>query len=179
MRGLYSPNGKFFARNLFDPTKIVCRLLNSPADPEGRPDAWGARLQGQNFAGRPRYSSFQTLFGGPDTVGPNAYMAPGEMKNAPNPEAEADCIRRILAGEKQLFHELIRPCERPIYFLLFSIVRNEAEAEDAAQETVLKIYRNLHLFRGESQFRTWALSIARNEGPGPAAQGRNAARRLA
>jgi len=91
---------------------------------------------------------------------------PGKMKNAPNPEAEADCIRRILAGEKQLFHELIRPCERPIYFLLFSIVRNEAEAEDAAQETVLKIYRNLHLFRGESQFRTWALSIARNEGLG-------------
>jgi RNA polymerase sigma-70 factor (ECF subfamily) len=88
------------------------------------------------------------------------------MKNAPNPEAEADCIRRILAGEKQLFHELIRPCERPIYFLLFSIVRNEAEAEDAAQETALKIYRNLHLFRGESQFRTWALSIARNEGLG-------------
>jgi len=88
------------------------------------------------------------------------------MKNAPNPEVEADCIRRILAGEKQLFHELIRPCERPIYFLLLSIVRNEAEAEDAAQETVLKIYRNLHLFRGESQFRTWALSIARNEGLG-------------
>lgn len=69
-------------------------------------------------------------------------------------------------GEKELFHELIRPCERGIYFLLFSLLRNEADAEDAAQETVLKIYRNLHLFRGESQFRTWALSIARNEGLG-------------
>src|SRR5208282_4957780 len=69
-------------------------------------------------------------------------------------------------GEKQLFHELIRPYEHGIYFLLVSLVRNEAEAEDAAQETVLKIYRNLHLFRGESQFRTWALSIARNEGLG-------------
>ncbi len=88
------------------------------------------------------------------------------MKNAPNPEFEADCIRRILAGEKQLFHDLIRPCERPIFFLLMSILRNEADAEDAAQEAVVKIYRNLHLFRGESQFRTWALSIARNEGLG-------------
>src|SRR5271169_5646176 len=95
------------------------------------------------------------------------------MKNAPNPEFEADCIRRILAGEKQLFHELIRPCERPIYFLLISILRNEAEAEDAAQETVLKIYRNLHLFRGESQFRTWALSIARNEGLGRLRKAKN------
>jgi len=88
------------------------------------------------------------------------------MKNAPNPECEADGIRRILAGEKQLFHDLIRPCERPIFFLLMSILRNEADAEDAAQEAVVKIYRNLHLFRGESQFRTWALSIARNEGLG-------------
>src|SRR5208283_1119335 len=86
------------------------------------------------------------------------------MTTKPNPEQDAECIRRILAGEKHLFHELIRPCERGIYFLLVSLLRNETEAEDAAQETVLKIYRNLHLFRGEAQFRTWALSIARNEG---------------
>jgi len=45
-------------------------------------------------------------------------------------------------------------------------LRNEADAEDAAQETVIKVYRNLHLFRWESQFRTWVLSIARNEGLG-------------
>jgi RNA polymerase sigma-70 factor (ECF subfamily) len=85
---------------------------------------------------------------------------------ASNPEFEADCIRRILAGEKQLFHDLIRPCERAIYFLLLSLLRNEAEAEDAAQETAIKVFLNLHLFRGDSQFRTWVLSIARNEGLG-------------
>jgi RNA polymerase sigma-70 factor, ECF subfamily len=83
-----------------------------------------------------------------------------------NPEFEADCIRRILAGEKQLFHALIEPCERSIYFLLMSLLRNEAEAEDAAQDTVIKVYRNLQNFRGDSQFRTWVLSIARNEGLG-------------
>ena len=82
------------------------------------------------------------------------------------PQTDLDCIRRILAGEKQLFHELIRPCEKPIYFLLFSMLKNEADAEDAAQETAIKVYRNLHLFRGDSQFRTWVLSIARNEGLG-------------
>ncbi len=83
-----------------------------------------------------------------------------------NAEFESECIRRIQAGEKQLFHELIRPCERAVYFLLYSMLGNEADAEDAAQETVIKVYRNLHLFRGESQFRTWVLSIARNEGLG-------------
>jgi RNA polymerase sigma-70 factor (ECF subfamily) len=88
------------------------------------------------------------------------------MKTSPNPEFETECIHRILDGEKQLFHELIRPCERAIYFLLLSILRNEADAEEAAQEAVLKVFRNLHLFRGESQFRTWVLSITRNEGLG-------------
>ena len=85
---------------------------------------------------------------------------------ASNSEFEADCIRRILDGEKQLFHALIRPCERAIYFLLCSLLKNEAEAEDAAQETAIKAYTNLHLFRGDAQFRTWVLSIARNEGLG-------------
>ena len=84
----------------------------------------------------------------------------------PNPEFEAECIRRILAGEKHLFHDLIRPCERSIYFILFSLLKNETEAEDVAQETVIKVYQNLDKFRGESQFRTWVLSIARNEGLG-------------
>jgi RNA polymerase sigma-70 factor (ECF subfamily) len=85
---------------------------------------------------------------------------------AANPEFEAECIRRILAGEKLLFHDLIRPCERPIYFLLLSLLKNETDAEDCAQETAIKVYQNLHNFRGDSQFRTWVLSIARNEGLG-------------
>jgi len=85
---------------------------------------------------------------------------------AANPEFEADCIRRILAGETHLFHDLIRPCERSIFFMLNSMLRDETEADDVAQETVIKVYRNLHMFRGDSQFRTWVLSIARNEGLG-------------
>jgi RNA polymerase sigma-70 factor (ECF subfamily) len=85
---------------------------------------------------------------------------------AANPDFESECIRRIVAGEKHLFHELIRPCERAIYFLLLSLLKNETEAEDAAQETAIKVYLNLRKFRGDSQFRTWVLSIARNEGLG-------------
>jgi RNA polymerase sigma-70 factor (ECF subfamily) len=83
---------------------------------------------------------------------------------AQNPEFESDCIRRILAGERELFHDLIRPCERSIFFLLMSLLRNETEAEEAAQDTAVKVYLNLKNFRGDAQFRTWVLSIARNEG---------------
>jgi RNA polymerase sigma-70 factor (ECF subfamily) len=46
------------------------------------------------------------------------------------------------------------------------LLRNEVEAEDAAQDTAIKVYLNLSNFRGDSQFRTWVLSIARNEGLG-------------
>lgn len=93
-------------------------------------------------------------------------LALGNLTAHSNPELDAECIRRILAGEKHLFHELIRPCERPIYLMLLAVLDNEAEAEDAAQETAIKVYLNLHLFRGEAQFRTWVLSIARNEALG-------------
>ena len=81
------------------------------------------------------------------------------MTGAPA-EFESECIRRILAGERHLFHELIRPCERSIYLLLLSILKNEAEAEDAAQETAIKTFLNLHTYRGESKFRTCEAELA-------------------
>ncbi len=77
---------------------------------------------------------------------------------------EAGLIARILAGEKELFHELIRPYERMVYLTLLSIVKNETEAEDAAQEAVISSYRHLGSFRGEAKFSTWLTTIAINEG---------------
>lgn len=79
---------------------------------------------------------------------------------------EAETIRLVLAGEKQRFHELIRPLERAVFVMLLMLLKNETDAEDAAQEAFLKVYRNLHNFRGEAKFSTWVLSIARNEGLG-------------
>ena len=77
---------------------------------------------------------------------------------------EAGLIARILAGEKELFHELIRPFERMVYLTLISILKNETNAEDAAQETVISAYRHLAAFRGDAKFSTWLTTIAINEG---------------
>ncbi len=77
---------------------------------------------------------------------------------------EAGLIARILAGEKELFHELIRPYERMVYLTLFSIVKNETEAEDGAQEAVISAYRHLRSFRGDAKFSTWLTTIAINKG---------------
>src|SRR5271157_487883 len=77
---------------------------------------------------------------------------------------EAELIARILAGEADLFHELIRPYERMVYMTVFSVVKNEAEAEDGAQEAMISSYRHLASFRGDAKFSTWLLTIAINEG---------------
>ena len=76
---------------------------------------------------------------------------------------EAGLIARILAGERELFHELVRPYEKSLYFAAFSILQNEQDAEDAAQEAVLKALKSLHSFRAEAKFSTWLISIAINE----------------
>ena len=76
---------------------------------------------------------------------------------------EAQIIASILAGNTHEFHELIRPHERSVYAMALSLLRNEADAEEAAQEAFLKAFRNLHRFRGESKFSTWLISITLNE----------------
>jgi RNA polymerase sigma-70 factor (ECF subfamily) len=79
---------------------------------------------------------------------------------------DRELIARILGGDRELFHELVRPYEKSVYFAAYSILQNEHDAEDVAQETVLKALKNLHTFRAESKFSTWLVSIALNEARG-------------
>lgn len=76
---------------------------------------------------------------------------------------EAQIIVSILAGNTHEFHDLIRPYERSVYIMALSLLQNEADAEDAAQEAFLKAFRNLANFRGDAKFSTWLISIALNE----------------
>lgn len=75
-------------------------------------------------------------------------------------------IERVLGGQTETFHELIRPYERSVYLMALSLLHNEAEAEDAAQEAFIKAYRHLSKFRSESRFSTWLISIVLNEARG-------------
>lgn len=82
---------------------------------------------------------------------------------APTPSGEQELIARILAGEKELFYQLIEPHQRRIYLAAWSILRNEADAEDAAQDAILKAFTHLAQFRVEARFSTWLIQIAINE----------------
>jgi len=77
--------------------------------------------------------------------------------------SEAELIQRILAGERELYYELIAPYERMIYVSAMSLLHNEAEAEDCAQDAFLKALCHLRDFKGESKFGSWLVRIALNE----------------
>jgi RNA polymerase sigma-70 factor (ECF subfamily) len=78
-------------------------------------------------------------------------------------ERERQLIEEILAGNPERFYELIAPIERRVYVTAYEILQSAAEAEDVAQESILKAFRSLKTFRGESKFSTWLLRITMNE----------------
>ena len=87
------------------------------------------------------------------------------LSSAPRPVAqdEAAIIRRVLDGDNALFYELVRPYERAVFVAAMSVVHNEHDAEEVAQEAVLKAFVNLKTFRAESKFSTWLIQITINE----------------
>jgi RNA polymerase sigma-70 factor (ECF subfamily) len=85
------------------------------------------------------------------------------MTGTKEPRDEQQMIAAILAGDTQLYHQLIRPYERSVYLMAVSYMKNEADAEDVSQEAFLKAFHHLASFRSESKFSTWLVGIALNE----------------
>ena len=76
---------------------------------------------------------------------------------------EAELIRRVCGGEREAFYELLQQYERLVYVTAISILKNPADAEEVAQEAVLKAFVNLASFRAEAKFSTWLVQITYNE----------------
>ncbi len=77
--------------------------------------------------------------------------------------SEVELVRRVRDGDADLFYQLVRPYERRVYSAAFAILRNAADAEDAAQEAIIKAFRHIKQFREEARFSTWLIQIAVNE----------------
>lgn len=86
-------------------------------------------------------------------------VSPAERRAASEPEM----IERILRGERQLFHDLVRPHERAVYVTAYAILRRREDAEEAAQETMLKALVHLNQLTDRGKFKAWLLHIALNE----------------
>jgi RNA polymerase sigma factor (sigma-70 family) len=79
---------------------------------------------------------------------------------------ESELIALIEAGNSDLFCDLVRPYEQRIYRIAMTFLRNEADAQDVIQQSLLKAFLNLNKFRAESRFSTWLTSITLNEAKG-------------
>jgi len=77
--------------------------------------------------------------------------------------AEQALIRRVIHGDHDAFVTLVRPYERLIFLSAMSILGNDADAEEVAQEAVLKAFSALPRFRQECKFSTWMTQIVMNE----------------
>lgn len=75
---------------------------------------------------------------------------------------ETALIERIRKGEKELFHELIQPYERSVYLSILSVL-HQSDAEEVAQEALLKAFTHLDQLRSTDKFKVWLLLIAVND----------------
>jgi RNA polymerase sigma-70 factor (ECF subfamily) len=92
-------------------------------------------------------------------------VIPSELVTSPTLSDEA-VVRRVCAGEVELFEVLVRRHDARVYRTARSILRNEAEAEDAMQSAWLHAYQHLGEFQGAAAFSTWLVRIAANEALG-------------
>lgn len=77
----------------------------------------------------------------------------------PTAATDLDLVRLAQAGDVEAFGELVERNRRAVFRAALAAVRSPAEADDVAQEAFVTAFRKLGSFRGESQFRTWLLSI--------------------
>lgn len=83
-----------------------------------------------------------------------------------NKLTEADIIRRILDGEKELYEILVRRNNQKLYRVVRSYLKNESEVEDIMQNAYLKAYEKLFQFKLNASFSTWLIRIGINESLG-------------
>lgn len=77
--------------------------------------------------------------------------------------SDADLAMRVASGEEQAIRLMMRRHNQTLYRTARSILRDDAEAEDAVQEAYLKAIRAIGAFRGDARLSTWLTRIVVNE----------------
>ncbi|MGE5205834.1 MAG: RNA polymerase sigma factor [Chlamydiota bacterium] len=77
--------------------------------------------------------------------------------------SDEEVVARVLAGETALFEIIMRRYNQRLYRVAYSILRNDAEAEDVMQDAYVRAYQHLDQFAGRARFSTWLTRIAVHE----------------
>jgi len=76
--------------------------------------------------------------------------------------SDSQLIISYLDGDKESFEFLVKRYLRSIYLFIYKYVGNSQDAEDAAQEVFVKVWRHLKKFDQRKNFKTWIFTIAKN-----------------
>jgi RNA polymerase sigma-70 factor (ECF subfamily) len=86
-------------------------------------------------------------------------MAPRlDLTNLP----DADLVALAQQGREAAFRELVRRYERPVFSLIFRMVRDRETAEDLAQDSFIKVLNHIDRYRPEFKLSSWLFKIANN-----------------
>src|SRR5437879_704035 len=83
---------------------------------------------------------------------------PGHLTGA----SDQDVVEWARRGHDAAFRELVRRYERPVFSLIYRMVRDRGLAEDLAQETFVKVLNGIRSYRPEYKFSSWIFKIANN-----------------
>ena len=81
-----------------------------------------------------------------------------DLSNLP----DADVVALAQRGREPAFRELVRRYERPVFSLIFRMVRDSATAEDLSQDTFVKVLNHIDKYRPEFKLSSWLFKIANN-----------------
>jgi len=93
---------------------------------------------------------------------PGSGLEPQVGSAAADPASDAAIMLRVAAGDESGFNYLVAKYHRTMIHFLFRMVRNQAVAEELAQEVFLRVYRSRESYRAEAKFTTWLYRIATN-----------------
>ncbi len=87
----------------------------------------------------------------------------GPSNHSLKPDEDLPLVDRVLAGDPRAFEELVRRHERRVFRTTLAVTGNTEDAEEAMQDTFLKVHGHLGEFQRASRFTTWLTRIAVNE----------------
>lgn len=77
-------------------------------------------------------------------------------------ESDEALLARFVNGDEQAYASLVRRYERRVFAICYRYFDDAADAEDAAQDAFLSLYRRAATFAGAAKFSTWMYRVATN-----------------
>ena len=74
--------------------------------------------------------------------------------------SDGQLIDAVIAGDQASYRSLVERYQNYIFTITYNVLKNREEAEEAAQDVFIKVYKTLRSFERKSKFSTWLYTIA-------------------